>query len=173
MTRTSRRPLFAALFVAALGVMVSGSSLLAEEKCSNCSGRGRGNAHSGDCGCGDGHCADGNCDGQCADGHCRNAGGQMTVDHGHPNLFYNFYVPPTGGVGASLYLSPVPTPPHVGHTYITYQPLMPHEMMYPHHTRYYRYYNGGRGLNRTRIHYYNPPVLSQAHDVLSMFRLAR
>ena len=48
-----------------------------------------------------------------------------------PILFYNYYVPPVGcttcgsqgSSGAELYISPRPTPPLVGHTYITYQPL--------------------------------------------------
>lgn len=74
--------------------------------------------------------------------------------YGQPDLFYNYYVPPTcGGVGAELYLSPRPVPPHVGHTYITYQPLYPHEFLYHHHRSYHRYYNGGQGLTRTCVHY--------------------
>jgi hypothetical protein len=52
-----------------------------------------------------------------------------------------------------LYVSPRPVPPWVGHTYITYQPLMPHEFMYSHHRTYHRYYNGGQGLNRTHVAY--------------------
>jgi len=50
------------------------------------------------------------------------------------DLFYNYYVPPVGGgsVGAQMYPCPRPTPPLVGHTYITYQPLMPHEFLYKH-----------------------------------------
>ncbi len=57
-----------------------------------------------------------------------------------PDLFYNYYVPPSrnGGVGAQLYVSPRPTPPYVGHTYMTYQPLMPHEFMSKHTRRYAR-----------------------------------
>ena len=43
-----------------------------------------------------------------------------------------------GAMGAEMYLSPRPTPPLVGHTYITYQPLMPHEFLYRHHRSYYR-----------------------------------
>ena len=56
------------------------------------------------------------------------------------DLFYNYYVAPSpyGGVGAQLYLAPRPTPPWVGHTYITYQPLMPHEWLYKHHRIYHR-----------------------------------
>jgi hypothetical protein len=74
--------------------------------------------------------------------------------YGQPDLFYNYYVPPTcGGVGAELYLSPRPVPAHVGHTYITYQPLMPHEFLYAHHRTYHRYYNGGQGLTRTHVKY--------------------
>ncbi|MCU0877855.1 MAG: hypothetical protein MUF06_08740 [Pirellulaceae bacterium] len=74
--------------------------------------------------------------------------------YGQPDLFYNYYAwPSCGGVGAELYLSPRPVPPHVGHTYITYQPLYPHEFLYTHHRTYHRYYNGGQGLNRTSVHY--------------------
>jgi hypothetical protein len=74
--------------------------------------------------------------------------------YGQPDLFYNYYVPPTcGGMGAELYLSPRPVPAHVGHTYITYQPLMPHEFMHHHHRTYHRYYNGGQGLTRTHVKY--------------------
>ena len=62
--------------------------------------------------------------------------------YGNPDLFYNFYVPPTcGGIGAELYISPLPVPANVGHTYYTYQPFMPHEMLYKHHRTYHRYYN--------------------------------
>lgn len=74
--------------------------------------------------------------------------------YGQPDLFYNYYAwPSCTGQGAELYVSPRPVPPHVGHTYITYQPLMPHEFMYAHHRTYHRYYNGGQGLNRTSVHY--------------------
>jgi len=73
-------------------------------------------------------------------------------EYGQPDLFYNFYVPPTaGGVGAQMYLAPGPVPPHVGHTYYTYQPFMPHELLYKHKRTYHRYYNEGRGLTRTSI----------------------
>jgi hypothetical protein len=75
-----------------------------------------------------------------------------TRQYGQPDLFYNFYVPPAGGgVGSQMYPAPLPTPPLVGHTYYTYQPLMPHEMLYR-HKRYYRtYYDNGQGMNRTRV----------------------
>lgn len=74
--------------------------------------------------------------------------------YGQPDLFYNYYAwPSCTGVGAQLYISPIPVPPHVGHTFITYQPLYPHEFLYTHHRTYHRYYNGGQGLNRTHVRY--------------------
>ena len=73
------------------------------------------------------------------------------------DLFYNYYVGNNcGGMGAELYLSPRPVPPFVGHTYITYQPLMPHEFLYAHDRTYHRYYNGGLGLTRAHVHYSAP-----------------
>ena len=80
------------------------------------------------------------------------AAGPCGRPYGQPDLFYNFYVPAVcDGVGASLYLAPRPVPPHVGYTYYTYQPLMPHEMLYGHSRNYHRYYHGGRGLTRTKV----------------------
>ncbi len=69
-----------------------------------------------------------------------------------PELFYNYYVPPgpCGGVAAQLYVSPRPTPPLVGHTYITYPPLMPHEWLYPHSRSYVRR-NPNGGTTRTHV----------------------
>ncbi len=68
------------------------------------------------------------------------------------DLFYNFYVPPIGdqSVGAELYPCPRPVPPLVGWTYITYQPLMPHEFLYHHH-RTYTYYHSDGGKTRTTV----------------------
>ena len=49
------------------------------------------------------------------------------------DLFYNYYVGPApSGTAAQLYVSPLPVPAFVGHTWITYQPLMPHEFLYGH-----------------------------------------
>ena len=78
-----------------------------------------------------------------------------TAEAGHPDIFYNFFVgpySPGGGVPAQLYVAPRPTPPLVGHTWITYPPLMPHEFMYHHHRSYYKYYRGG-GHTISRVHY--------------------
>jgi hypothetical protein len=69
-----------------------------------------------------------------------------TADAAQPDLFANYYVGPApyaGGIPAQMYISPRPTPPLVGHTYITYQPLMPHEMLYRHKRNYYTYHPYG------------------------------
>ena len=80
---------------------------------------------------------------------CRN------YEYGRPDLFYNFNVGPNcGGVGAQMYLAPVPVPADVGHTVYTYQPFMPHEMLYKHKRTYHRYYNEGRGLTRTSVRWW-------------------
>jgi hypothetical protein len=92
-------------------------------------------------------------------GGCRtcSAGQCQYRFYGQPDLFYNYYAwPSCTGVGAALYVSPRPVPPNVGHTFITYQPLYPHEFMYAHHRTYHRYYNGGQGLNRTSVHWVAP-----------------
>jgi hypothetical protein len=89
--------------------------------------------------------------------------------YGQPDLFYNYYVPGTcGGVPAAMYLAPQPVPAWVGHTYYTYQPFLPHELMYQHHRHYYRYYDQGRGLTRTSVSWYRPPIYIPSH-----FRIAR
>jgi len=69
-----------------------------------------------------------------------------------PDLFYNYYLPPggCGGVATQLYVSPRPIPRMVGHTYFTYQPLLPHEFLYP-HSRCYSRYNPGAGWTRTMV----------------------
>jgi hypothetical protein len=72
--------------------------------------------------------------------------GTSQAEAAHPDIFYNFYNGPTiygAGQPAQLYISPRPTPPMVGHTWITYPPLMPHEFMYHHKRKYYKHYRGG------------------------------
>lgn len=84
--------------------------------------------------------------------HGADPGYCMTRGYGRPDLFYNFYVPGRcGGYPAEMYPAPKPTPPIVGHVYYTYQPLMPHEMMYRHRRNYFNLYDGGRGLNHTTV----------------------
>ncbi len=75
------------------------------------------------------------------------------VRHSAPDdLFHNYYVAPVGpeSVGAELYVSPRPTPPMVGHTYITYPPLAPHEFLYKHH-RHYRTIHEDAPNTRTSV----------------------
>jgi hypothetical protein len=165
MTGSLARQTLAALTLAALS-LAGASEIFAQEDCPNCPG---GNAHGHVLG----HHGRGANVGYypnnitnygydqyvreyAGPGVCRTCnGGQCQYRfYGQPDLFYNYYAwPACSGVGAELYLSPRPIPPHVGHTFITYQPLYPHEFLYTHHRTYHRYYNGGQGLNRTSVHY--------------------
>jgi hypothetical protein len=69
-----------------------------------------------------------------------------------PGLFTQYYYPAhcSGGVATQLYLAPYPTPPLVGHTYVTYQPFMPHEYMYKHHRTYYKWHPHGGNFTRVK-----------------------
>ena len=70
------------------------------------------------------------------------------------DLFYNYYAQPGpyNGAAAEMYVCPRPVPPNVGHTWVTYQPWMPHELMYRHERSYYTY-NPGAGWRRTNVRY--------------------
>lgn len=70
------------------------------------------------------------------------------------DLFYNYYAQPGpyNGAAAGMYTCPRPVPPFVGQTWVTYQPWMPHEMMYKHERSYYTY-NPGAGWRRTNVRY--------------------
>jgi hypothetical protein len=128
---------------------------------------------SSDCACESGNCQN------CRRGRHGQRGGDVGVSHPYgsyrPALSQNYYGPSTyaGGQPVQMYLSPVPTPPAVGHTYYTYQPLMPHESMYPHRSSYHRAYDNGRGLNRTTVHWHRSPVYSGGSRVIRHFRIAR
>ena len=81
--------------------------------------------------------------------------GQFNMQCGYPvaqqDLFYNYYAGNVGcGVPAQLYLCPQPTPALVGHTYYTYKPLLPHEMLYKHDRTYFRINPDGTGV-KTKI----------------------
>lgn len=74
------------------------------------------------------------------------------------NVFSQYYTQPGAStVQAGMYPAPHHVPANVGHTYYTYQPLMPHEMMYQHSRNYYNYYNTGgyyggyNALNKTQV----------------------
>lgn len=74
-----------------------------------------------------------------------------------PDLFYNYYAPAVpcaqypGAAAAQLYVSPRPVPPFVGHTYITYQPLLPQEFLYQHRRTYWRSHGPHGGVTTTRV----------------------
>ena len=105
---------------------------------------------------------------------CDEAGLCRPWEYGNPALFYNFYVPnQCGGVPGQLYIAPRPVPPMVGHTYYTYQPLMPHEFMYPHHRTYRKWYDDGRGMTRTRVLWYRSPVTTAFTTLREAVRLPR
>ncbi len=66
------------------------------------------------------------------------------------DVSYNYYAQP--GAMAPMYPAPLPTPPLVGHTTFTYQPLLPHEFLYD-HARTYVAHQPGSGLNVTHVHW--------------------
>ena len=81
--------------------------------------------------------------------------GRSNMQCGYPvsqqDLFYNYYVGNSScGIPAQLYLCPQPTPALVGHTYYTYQPLLPHEMMYRHDRTYFRIHPDGPAV-KTKV----------------------
>jgi hypothetical protein len=77
------------------------------------------------------------------------------------NLFSQYTTQGQGAATAGMYPAPHPVPAHVGLNYNTYQPLMPHEMLYEHQRNYYNYYNdnsfygGGGSLNVTSVRWQN------------------
>ena len=72
----------------------------------------------------------------------------------NPHLFYNYYSPTQGGgIPSVIYPASRQVPLIIGHTYNTYQPLMPHEFMYRHNRSYHNYYPNGAGFTRTFIRY--------------------
>jgi hypothetical protein len=101
-------------------------------------------------------------------------GGCVPWEYGNPDLFYNFYQNNNcGGAPAAMYLAPRPVPPMVGHTYYTYQPFMPHELLYPHHRTYRNWYDGGRGLTRAHATWYRSPITTVVKGAYYKFRLPR
>ena len=90
----------------------------------------------------------------CASLEAREGHWQRIISYQDKNdLFANYQVGPhPSGTAAQMYVSPLPTPPFVGHTYTTYQPLMPHEYLYR-HTRSHYAYTQGCGWTRSKIRY--------------------
>jgi len=89
------------------------------------------------------------------------------------DLFYNYYWQGYCDRPVGMYPAPYPTPPLVGHTYVTYQPFYPHEYLYKHHRSYHSYYNGGRGLNRTWVSYGANPVTESLAVFANAIRVPR
>jgi len=77
--------------------------------------------------------------------------GCLSSDGYQTDLFHNYYVAPDCGdqYTAVMYYAPYPTPTVAGRVYYTYQPFLPHQLMYHHSRVYKRSYNGNQGLNRT------------------------
>ncbi len=69
------------------------------------------------------------------------------------DLFYNYYTGPAGQP-AQLYVSPRPVPPFVGHTYTTYQPLLPQEFLYHHRRTYRRHISSALPVNTTHVRWW-------------------
>lgn len=88
---------------------------------------------------------------------------QAQIGHGdYPNhVSAQYTTQGQGGLTAGKYLAPHPVPSNVGHNYRTYEPLMPHEMLYEHDRNYFNYYNdnsfrgGGQSLNITSVRWQN------------------
>ena len=93
---------------------------------------------------------------------------EQSMAQGPNNLFSQYYTHAGASqVNASMYPAPHPVPHHVGGSYYTYQPLMPHEHMYGHRRDYYNYYatpqsfyanqcggatyRGGYGVTKTSV----------------------
>lgn len=95
---------------------------------------------------------------------CAGAANGQDFTANAPRLFANQYTQGYANQAtAQMYIAPVPVPEWVGHTYYTYQPLYPHEMMYKHTRRYHSYYENGRGLNSTKVHY-APSIMGTIHS---------
>jgi hypothetical protein len=76
------------------------------------------------------------------------------------NNLFSQYVTPDGPnmTTAGMYPAPYDSPQLGAQSYYTYQPLMPHEMMYQHSRNYFNYYNTGGyfgggcdSLNKTQV----------------------
>ena len=80
-----------------------------------------------------------------------------------PNHLFSQYTTQGGASSATAGMYPAPhsVPQNVGSSYYTYQPLMPHEMMYTHSRNYFNYHNdssyygGGGSLNITSVRWQN------------------
>ena len=91
-------------------------------------------------------------------GAASTASAQFGDGNSSNNLFSQYAT--QGGASmttAGMYPAPYDSPRLGAQSYYTYQPLMPHEMMYQHSRNYYNYYNTGgymgapNALNKTSV----------------------
>jgi hypothetical protein len=155
------------------GSTVSEDGGLLQGKCPNCGGGLSGGMHGGGQGGGQGG-QGGGLLGRLRNG---NGAGESQIQergYGQPDLFYNYYTQGFANrANAQMYVSPVPVPPNVGHTYYTYQPFLPQHMMYPHVDKYHRYYDNGRGMNRTKASYWTSAHAKTKNFYWNFLRIPR
>jgi hypothetical protein len=79
-----------------------------------------------------------------------------------PGNLFSQYVTPNGpnALTAGMYPAPHYSPALGAQSYYTYQPLMPHEMMYQHSRNYFNYYGSNNcgaqdSLNKTSVRWYS------------------
>jgi len=151
--------------------VVDGSTT--DHSCLNCSNSYVGDLSEDDAGVVSGSGTDGMGAGDTGSGG--KGSGAIRRGFGQPDLFYNYYTQGYANTAnAQMYVSPMPVPANVGHTFYTYQPFYPHHMLYAHKDRYHRYYDNGRGMNRTRATYSYPPIKTALNNFYwNKLRLAR
>ena len=118
-------------------------------------------------------CCQSACPSGCQNGICSARWNRPLTECSQPDVFYNFYQPGNCGVPAAAFPAPFPTPPNAGRLYVTYQPLMPNELLYMHHRTYHQAYNKGFGLNRTSVHWHGTPIRTELKELRKFFSLAR
>jgi len=108
----------------------------------------------------------------CQDAQAKEGRWKRSISYQDKNdLFANYQVGPNpSGTAAQMYVSPLPVPAFNGHTYTTYQPLMPHEYLYGHTRSHYAYTQGG-GWSRSKIRYrtYGLNIQGWFHDRSNAF----
>lgn len=84
--------------------------------------------------------------------------GQFPMGNAPNPLFSQYVTQGAGTPSAAMYPAPHFVPMMSYQSYYTYQPLMPHEMMYQHSRNYYNYYNNngnyygqGNALTKTSV----------------------
>ncbi|MFK7766850.1 MAG: hypothetical protein AB8B55_06480 [Mariniblastus sp.] len=82
---------------------------------------------------------------------------QLGQGNSSNNLFSQYATGGAGMINAGMYPAPYDSPRLGAQSHYTYQPLMPHEMMYQHQRNYFNYYNSSGfmgsndSLNKTKV----------------------